>query len=145
LTLASLPTNLKILRRVRGISIGLSSYLADEYSRRRLSIDPATNLRRSDVIDPATGWIDNDLPRDEWATTEIRETTVEYAIGDPIGRIVRGQGGEPLTFKTYKQAEAARSGAKVQFNVDVETPEEQVEDEETTLAFKPRRERDKPA
>jgi hypothetical protein len=122
MTQGLLSTDLKILRKLKQMSVGLSTYLADEYLRRVKSIDPITNRPRADVINPNSGWVDNDLPRDEWATTEIRENTVSYAIGDPIGRLVTGSNGKTITFTEYADAERARQGARVEFNVDVDVP-----------------------
>ena len=120
--------NFKILRRVAGHSDALKSYLVDEYLRRRKSIDPLTDKPRADVVNPNDGWVDTDLPRDEWASTEIVQTTVQIALGDPYGRLVPDPANprKPLQFKDISSADKARRGASISFTpqVEVETEDE---------------------
>ena len=116
---------LKILRKLPlgQLSPEAQTYLWDEYLRRQQSIDPNTNRLRADVVDPRTGWVDNDLPRDEGVTTEIMELTQGYALSGPLGLPVVRE------FKTFREADRARVGARVTFNYEVQEDAEPHEDD----------------
>lgn len=113
--------NLKVLRKVSDLTRGTLIYLLDEYARRRISIDPDTNRPRADAIDPQSGWVDNDLPRDEAITLELMDQTKGFAVSGPFGNIA-------AEFPTLEKAEKARRGATVRLDVQVEgieTPEDE--------------------
>lgn len=68
-------------------------------------------------------YIVNDAPHDYVETNEIIRATTGFAVADSYGRILAGP------FRDLARAESAKSGAKVQFEVEVEVPEEDDEEE----------------
>lgn len=124
----------KVLRHVpvAKLSPEATSYLVEEYKRRKISIDPMTNKPRADVIDPATGWVDNDIPRDEHITVELQELGNDrFAIAHAWGGIISG-----AEFKTVKAAEKARANYKPKFEYSFEDVTNEDEEEAVTLSRK---------
>lgn len=133
--------DLKVLRKIdlANCEPGTHTYLWDEYLRRKISIDPDTNRPRADVVDPRTGYVDNDLPRDEAITLELMEKTTGFAISSPTGQVLG-------RFSTFADAEKARQGASVKLDYQIEGIDDaEDEPDENPLAGIARRERDRPA
>ena len=105
----------KVLRHIRvdRASARAADYLIKEYDLRKKSIDPVFNRPRADVIDPKSGWIDTDVPRDDDVTREIMELTDGFALAHSYGGIIR-------QFKSLQDAERARHSAKPNFDVQIE-------------------------
>lgn len=61
------------------------------------------------------GYIDNDYPRDAEISQAAIENTEGFAIADTNGKII-------AKFDTLPEAEAARTGAKVEMKVEVAIP-----------------------
>lgn len=122
---ADYTSQFKVLRHVklRKLSPATSNYLWQEYELRSKSIDPIYNRPRADVLDPRSGWVDTDIPRDEGISTEITENTDKFAVAHSFGGIVQ-------EFKTLGEAEKARASAVPNLNVSFSTLEEDEEDED---------------
>jgi hypothetical protein len=70
-----------------------------------------------------TQWVDNDYPRDGEITAEIMEHTGRFAVATPDDEIVGGP------YARLDKAEAARDGAKIKLDVDVDIEPEATEAE----------------
>lgn len=98
----------KVLRR---ISTDLDPTVAEQIA-----------VHQDGFYGPANDYVDNDYPRDWFVAEELMDKTVGFALATPDGEIVK-------EFTTLGQAEAARQGARVVFNVDVDIDEELVPSE----------------
>lgn len=99
--------NLMILRRVQNLS---------PQTLKELSV-------REGDMPYFPDWIDNDLPRDGAYTDEImqEDNTLGFGIADESGTVLK-------KFKTLEEAERAKRGAKVTFEVKVDVDGEQGQD-----------------
>lgn len=117
---------LRVLRKVVGAPEAI------EAGRQELR-DLATLYQKSDPDKAAQyahlaeleGYVDNDQPRNEALNDTLIAHTAGFVIADPMGNIYTDDDGAEVVFKTAKEADVARSKARVSFSFNVKVDEEE--------------------